>query len=439
MSARIVSLLLALFASLANTHAQKLYFPPLSQTAFWDTVSPASLGWCTDQIQPLYDFLQQQNSKGFVVLKDGKIVLEKYFGTFTKDSIWYWASAGKTVTALLTGMAKEEGFLKLTDTVSTYLGKGWTHAPPGKENNITLMHQLTMTTGLDDGVPDNHCTLDTCLIYKADAGGRWAYHNAPYTLMEKVLTRATGSSINSYTQSRLNAPTGVNGFWVTVGYDNIFLSKVRGMARFGLLVQNHCIWDKDTLLSDQNFVREMTSTSQNLNLSYGYLWWLNGKNSYMVPGLQIKIPGSYAPSAPADMFAGLGKNGQIVSISRKLGLVVVRMGNEPGGTDVSFQLADKIWDKLNAVICNTGNTSAHKREPFNGAIYPNPAQTHMQLHFPGFAFHSYTLTNGLGQMVQSGSDNGTYNIESLSPGVYYLICTDNKGKTLHWRFVKQSR
>ncbi|MEZ5069123.1 MAG: hypothetical protein R2847_11860 [Bacteroidia bacterium] len=38
-----------------------------------------------------------------------------------------------------------------------------------------------MTSGLDDGVPDNHCTYDSCLVYLADAGTRWAYHNAPYT------------------------------------------------------------------------------------------------------------------------------------------------------------------------------------------------------------------------------------------------------------------
>ena len=39
-----------------------------------------------------------------------------------------------------------------------------------------------MTTGLGDGVTDVTCTLPSCLQYKADAGTRWAYHNASYTL-----------------------------------------------------------------------------------------------------------------------------------------------------------------------------------------------------------------------------------------------------------------
>jgi CubicO group peptidase (beta-lactamase class C family) len=188
--------------------SQSLYFPPLNNAAVWDTVSPAALGWCESEIPNLYSFLQQQDTKGFIVLKNGKIALEKYFGTFTKDSLWYWASAGKTLTSFLVGKAQEEQFLSLTDTTATYLNAGWTNCTPVQEEKITIRHQLTMTSGLDDGVADNHCTLDTCLTYLADAGTRWAYHNAPYTLLESVLTNATNTPINTYTQTKLKSKTG---------------------------------------------------------------------------------------------------------------------------------------------------------------------------------------------------------------------------------------
>ncbi|HPJ54246.1 MAG TPA: serine hydrolase, partial [Flavobacteriales bacterium] len=101
---RTLTILLLLAAT--GTRAQQLYFPPNTGTT-WDTLSPASLGWCTDSIPPLYDFLEQSNSKAFLVLKDGRMVLEKYFGTFTQDSLWYWASAGKSLTAFLVGKARE--------------------------------------------------------------------------------------------------------------------------------------------------------------------------------------------------------------------------------------------------------------------------------------------------------------------------------------------
>lgn len=349
-------LLIVIFFIATRAHAQSLYFPPLIGNN-WDTLSPASLGWCTSRIDSLYSFLDQQNSKAFIVLKDGKIVLEKYFDSFTRDSIWYWASAGKTITSFLVGKAQEDGFLSIKDTSSKYLGVGWTNCSTAQENNINIRNQLTMTTGLDDGVPDNHCILDTCLNYLAPAGTRWAYHNAPYTLLEKVLTNATGQPINTYTQTALKNRTGISGAWLTVGYDNVFYSKPRSMARFGLLMQNNCTWANDTLLHDTTYIHDMLNTSQALNYGYGYLWWLNGKGSYMVPTSQLVIPGSYAPAAPLDMYAAIGKNGQIISIAPSKGLIVVRMGEADQG-EVPFLLCNSIWERLNYVMCNsTSNTT----------------------------------------------------------------------------------
>jgi len=347
-----------LIFSTMHATSQSLYFPPLIGNT-WDTTSAASLGWCTDRIDSLYNYLEQQNSKAFIVLKDGKIVLEKYFGTFTKDSVWYWASAGKTITSYLVGKAQEDGYLSIKDTSSKYLGAGWTNCTIAQENNISIRNQLTMTTGLDDGVPDNHCILDTCLNFLAPAGTRWAYHNAPYTLLEKVLTTATGQPINTYTQAALKNRTGITGAWLTVDYDNVYYSKPRSMARFGLLFQNKCRWGTDTLLHDTTYIHDMLNTSQALNYGYGYLWWLNGKGSYMVPTSQFIIPGSYAPSAPMDMYAAIGKNGQIVSIAPSKGLVVVRMGNDPGEGEVPFLLCDNIWQRLNYVMCNSSTSTTY--------------------------------------------------------------------------------
>jgi len=118
----IIILLFVYVFMLSGTNAQNLYFPPVNNNAYWDTVSPASLGWCTNKIDTLYNYLQQENSRAFIVLKDGKIVLEKYFGSFTKDSLWYWASAGKTLTSFLIGKAQEDGLLSINDTTSKYLG-----------------------------------------------------------------------------------------------------------------------------------------------------------------------------------------------------------------------------------------------------------------------------------------------------------------------------
>ncbi len=354
--------------------AQPLYFPPLTGN-HWETSDPAALGWNVAQIEPLYDFLSQNNTKAFLVLKDGKIVLEKYFGTFRQDSLWYWASAGKTLTAILIGIAQQEKYLRITDATSRWLGPGWTSAPHDKENLITVRHQLTMTTGLDDGVSDSYCTEPQCLLYKADAGTRWAYHNGPYTLLDSVIQAATGQTLNQYFSAKVRNKIGMNGGFLKLGYNNVYFSNARSMARFGLLILNKGKWEQTPVLSDSVYFYEMINTSQSLNLSYGYLWWLNGKTSYMLPQTQLVFPGALNKDAPQDMFAALGKNGQLLNIVPSMNLIMVRLGNAPDNSLVPTILNNQIWQRLNAVIGQSTGVAEVRETPVNFGLlqnYPNP-------------------------------------------------------------------
>ncbi|MDE3182028.1 MAG: serine hydrolase [Bacteroidota bacterium] len=328
-----------------------LYFPPVGSIE-WQTTTPSSLGWNTNELNNLYTYLDSEHTKAFIILKGGKLVVEKYFGTFTADSLWYWASAGKTLTAFLTGIAQQDGIINLNDKTSKYLGTGWTSEPLDKENLITIKNQLTMTTGLDDGIADPDCTLPACLVYKSDAGTRWAYHNAAYTLLDEVIQNASGLSYNAYFQQKIRNRIGMNGLWIkSPNSNNVFYSNARSMARFGLLMLNKGKWDKTAILSDTNYFNAQVNTSQNLNLSYGYLTWLNGKTSFMVPTLQNVFPGPLIPNAPADMYAALGKNDQKIYVVPSQKLVVIRMGDSAGGFQLSVSDFDnKLWSKLKTII-----------------------------------------------------------------------------------------
>lgn len=334
-----------------STTTQSLYFPPIGATE-WQTTTAASLGWDNTALNNLYPYLQSKGTKAFIILKGGKIVTEKYFGTFTADSLWYWASAGKTMTGFLVGIAQQEGLLNINDRTSKYLGTGWTSEPVDKENLITLKNQLTMTTGLDDGVADPDCTLPGCLVFKANAGTRWAYHNAAYTLLDAVVEKASGLSYNAYFQQKIRDKIGMNGLWVkTPNSNNIFYSNPRSMARFGLLLLNKGKWNTTAILSDTNYFHSQVNTSQNINLSYGYLTWLNGKSSNMLPQSQIVFPGAIIPNAPADLFAALGKNDQKIYVVPSQQLVIIRMGNTAGGVKpAGSDFDNELWGKLKTII-----------------------------------------------------------------------------------------
>ena len=339
------------FCLLSKSSFSQTYFPPNNSTV-WDTISYLNLNWCQNKIDSLYSFLETNNTKSFILLKNGKIVLEQYFNGHSDTSNWYWASAGKTITSFLVGMAQEEGYLEITDTTSNYLGNGWTSCNLIQEKKITIWNQLTMTTGLDDSVSFD-CTNDTCLEYLSDPGTRWAYHNAPYTLLRPVIESATGQGINLYNYQKLLNPIGMNGIFLYSGYNNIFNSTTRSMARFGLLILNNGNWDGNQIMSDTNYFNQMLNTSQMLNKSYGYLWWLNGKSSSMIPGNQFVFNSDITPNAPDDLVSALGKNGQIINVVPSENLVWIRMGEAPDSSLVPLNFNVAIWNYINELPCST--------------------------------------------------------------------------------------
>lgn len=323
-----------------------MYFPPIG-TDTWATATPAALGWNESAIDPLLAYLEEKHSKSFIILVDGKIAMENYFNGASASSLWYWASAGKTLTSTMTGIAEQEGFLDTNDKVSDYLGTGWTSAPLAKENLITNRHLLTMTSGLDDALGDN--VEPANLQYKADAGTRWAYANV-YVKLQDVIAQATGQSYTDYFNAKLRDKIGMNGGWFTSGDNIVYASNARSMARFGLLMLNKGKWEEDAIVN-QNFFSDATNTSQNINQAYGYLWWLNGKSSYHLPQSQFQFNGSIIPSGPNDMYMALGKNDQKIYVIPSKNMVIIRMGD--AADDVNLALSDfdeTLWEKINALI-----------------------------------------------------------------------------------------
>ncbi|AWI27233.1 serine hydrolase domain-containing protein [Flavobacterium pallidum] len=325
---------------------QTMYFPSIGSET-WETESFSRLNWNENAKQSLVDYLETKHTKGFMILVNGRIIMENYFNGHSATTPWYWASAGKTLTSTVTGIAAQQGFLDINNKVSDYLEPHWTSAPLTKENLITCRHLLTMTSGLDDALGDDVSPAN--LQYKADAGTRWAYHNV-YVKLQDVVASATGQSWNAYFNSQLRDKIGMTGTWLTSGEDlSVYWSTTRSMARFGLLMLNKGKWDGVQIL-DENYFNAATTTSQGINSGYGYLWWLNGKQSYHLPQSQFEFPGSIIPSGPDDMFMALGKNDQKIYVIPSKKMVVIRMGEAADNVNLALSDFDEVlWEKISAL------------------------------------------------------------------------------------------
>lgn len=326
---------------------ESMYFPS-NANADWETKSSASLNWNQSAIEPLKEYLIQKNTKSFMILVNGRIVMEEYFNGHTQNASWEWNSAGKTLVTTTTGIAQQEGLLNINNKVSTYLGAGWTSEQIAKENLITVRNLLTMTSGLND---TKELVTTSNLTYLADAGTRWSYHNVFQKLMD-VVAATSNQNFESYFEVKLKNKIGMDGFWNNGIIFKIYHSNTRSMARFGLLALNKGKWINEQIINE-DFFNESSSTSQNINPSYGYLWWLNGKSSYMIPGGQTVYQGTLVPNAPLDMYAAMGAKDQRIYVIPSKNMVIVRMGEASDPANPNFAVSgfdEELWTKINAVI-----------------------------------------------------------------------------------------
>ena len=205
-----------------------------------------------------------------------------------------------------------------------------------------------MTSGLNDA---SNLVIPANLTYLADAGSRWSYHNVFQKLMD-VVAKASNQNFDTYFNAKIKSAIGMDGFWNNGLIFKIYHSNTRSMARFGLLALNKGKWNNQQILN-QAFFNESISSSQTINPAYGYLWWLNGKSNYMVPGGQINFLGSLVPNAPADMFAAMGAEDQRIYIIPSKNMVVVRMGDASDPSNPSFAVSgfdNALWQRINALI-----------------------------------------------------------------------------------------
>ena len=210
-------------------------------------------------------------------------MIEQYWAPFRRHAVGDVASAQKSVTSLLVGILEAQGALRLDDPVARYLGAAGRKRPRQQESAITLRHLLTMTSGLSDS-----------FTFEAAAGTRWSYNTSAYQMLHRVVERASGKPLDDFTRTAL-APL---GWQDTVWRDrpNMTLpdgSPARGLAmssrdaaRFGLLALAGGA-GRASRWCPEPYLPTALASSTTLNPSYGYLWWLNGKDGYVLPGPSI--------------------------------------------------------------------------------------------------------------------------------------------------------
>lgn len=311
------------------------YFPPATGT--WETVTAADAGFDPAKLDELATFVEQSRSTTFMILYEGRILVEKYWSGADATTLQDVASAQKSVLSMLVGQLISKGTLAFDDTVTSILGAGWSNASAAEEAPITMRHLLTMTSG-----------LDASLGFAAPAGTTWLYNTDAYHRTGLAVVAKTGKSLQDHTREAMFDAIGVGtSEWSTRGLVkdskgmpvDALLMNARDMARVGLLMMHRGTW-RDQVIVPNAYVTEAMTPSQTFNPSYGFLFWLNGQASALLPPAQPHA-GMLMPSAPPDLVAALGAADQKIHASTAAKLVVVRQGASAGG----LASAASDWDE----------------------------------------------------------------------------------------------
>ena len=294
-----------------------------------------------DKQHTLDDLLTRCRTQGFLVIKDGKIVDERYFnGANDQPKFTSW-SVAKSFTSTLVGLALADGRIKsLDDPVTNYLpelrGSGYDGVPIrailqmssgvkfneeyGKEpSDVMIMWRKTM-----DEESETLTDYANSLGRAEAPGKKFAYRSIDAAVLGMLVKRVTGKSLAEMLSQRIWRPLGMesDGTWLTdhPGPDALeaayccINARLRDYGRFGLLFLNQGRaggkqvvppWWISQATTPQSPWVEWGHLYPDDPEGYGYQWWL------VEPG-------------PGHPYTAEGVFFQFVYVSPKYNMVIVK-------------------------------------------------------------------------------------------------------------------
>jgi len=284
------------------------------------------------------------NAFAFMVIHKGVPVSEMYKPQFNKKTrLLSWSMAKSFINA-------EVGILVKQGKLDVMKPAGLQEWKTDERSKITLNDLMQMQSGLkwneDYGNRSDvtlmlHCESDMANFalerpVAFPAGTHWYYSSGSTNIVSKLIRRlfASDSAYYVFTNTELfnrigmpDAVFEVDASGTRVGSSYLYAT-ARDYARFGLMFENDGIFNGERILPE-GWVKYTTSAASASNGLYGSFFWLNRSK---------KIP-----SAPDDMFACDGHDGQHIYILPTQELVVVILGYSPtskGGMDVNRLIGD---------------------------------------------------------------------------------------------------
>ncbi|QTH43161.1 serine hydrolase [Cohnella sp. LGH] len=256
----------------------------------WPEAKPAEAGIDEAKLQKIDEAVATKHKKTLSVLivKDGRLVYERYYQHKGKDDPTGVFSVVKSVTSALVGIAIDKGYMKGVDQkLSELLPDLFANVDDERKKQITVKHALTLTVGLESNDENMFSSLDLGADTLAkpmvnEPGETFIYNTGMVHLLSIALTKASHMTTKQFAKKYLFEPLNITEFeWSTdlQGYYNggtLLSLRPRDMAKLGYLYLQKGKWQGDQIVSEswveESFTRYVTAEE---TYGYGYLFWLS--------------------------------------------------------------------------------------------------------------------------------------------------------------------
>ncbi|MEH2623370.1 CubicO group peptidase (beta-lactamase class C family) [Bradyrhizobium sp. AZCC 1719] len=308
-----------------------------------------------------------RNTRAMVILKDGRIIAERYAQGIGIDTPLLGFSATKSVISALAGILVRKRALKLHEPVPI---AAW-QKPGDPRRAITLDHLLRHTAGLKLGsslqaslasalepvnrmkfMEPDMAAYAVSRPLESAPGAAWNYHDGNAIILAHLIRQAIGGSaahMIGFARQELFAPLGMRH--VTLEFDasgnaegsSQLLASARDWARFGQLYLDDGMAGGKRILPE-GWVKYTATPTPNAWVGQGAGFWTNLGDSF---GATYRTERGW----PRDAFYAKGTLGQYVIVVPSERLVIVRLGRSPNWPPE----ADGVFELVRDVVAATGS------------------------------------------------------------------------------------
>lgn len=354
-------LVLGLYASLNSIARAADYFPPPDAQGGWRTCkSPEEFrtlgGVYPNRLDAAYDVTQRTTQNGgLIVVHNGYLVFERYFGRAHRNANPDMASTGKAFTSIACGIMLDEFKEKIPEGLDTkvftekYLPEAFPLNDP-RRANITLGQLLCMTAGYNGegqspvGIVNGKASpmkaapgqnirdLDQsslkCRLW-CDPGAGYSYSSPSPHIASIVLRHVTGMELKDYIDTRLAKPMGWGAWNYCLHRGDYDMPHANGagstalhatdVMRFGYCLAKGGKWNDKQLVPPAYLALCNKPSKYNPHCPFTLQWEQNSDG--------------HVAGAPKDAYWKSGAGGFCLYVVPSLDLVIYKMGGKDNQYD----------------------------------------------------------------------------------------------------------